>query len=173
MAYNFDVNIKTEHFLIEVDTAAKYGYFEHLHLGDTCGGGLWFDATDVSGPSGHTLLELSDYDGVFELPKEVCEALEMDMRGFKVPDTFWPDEPVKITKQPETNTEFVTRLMEFSPYGALTQVFIMDALYKQADVAIAAKVSDWPDPFPFSQEAWKETAKYILQQLEIKNEKKI
>lgn len=92
MNYNFDVKIETEHFTVQVDTAAKYGYFEHNQLGDTCGGGLWFDKTDISGPSGITCLELSDCDGVIELPKEVCQALASDVYGFIVPSEFWPDE---------------------------------------------------------------------------------
>lgn len=43
------------------------GYFEHNTLGDGCGGGLWLEG-----------MEVTDYDGVFELPKEVREALKAE-----------------------------------------------------------------------------------------------
>ena len=45
--------------------------FEHHEYGDEYGGGLWFE-------SGH----LTDYDGVYNLPKKViamCEALGFNM----------------------------------------------------------------------------------------------
>lgn len=35
-------------------------------------------------------------------------------------------------KVPQTNVEFVTEAMEFSKYGAVAQMFIMDALMKVA-----------------------------------------
>lgn len=63
--YDFDVKLNTKHFMILIDTNACYGYFEHDHYGDGVAGGLWFDPDKV----------LLDYDGVFELPKEVEEAL--------------------------------------------------------------------------------------------------
>lgn len=62
--YNFTINIDTPNFEIRIDTEAQYGYFEHNELGDECGGGLWFDDR-----------LLLDYDGVYELPQEVQDAL--------------------------------------------------------------------------------------------------
>lgn len=56
-------------YQVEVSPTTKYGWFEHNELGDESGGGLWFDTTE----SGQ--LNLIDYDGVFELPKDVIEAL--------------------------------------------------------------------------------------------------
>lgn len=47
-----------------------------LHDGEAIGG-LWI--TDG---------ELTDYDGVFSLPREVCEMLRSD--GIKVSADFWP-----------------------------------------------------------------------------------
>jgi hypothetical protein len=44
------------------------GYFEHTTLGDERAGGLWYDDKK----------NLTDYDGVYELPKEVREALIAD-----------------------------------------------------------------------------------------------
>jgi hypothetical protein len=62
--YNFDRNISTPLYTIEIDTKAQYGYFEHNELGDEKAGGLWFDGD-----------RLSDYDGVYELPRQVTAAL--------------------------------------------------------------------------------------------------
>lgn len=64
--YNFTQSLDAPNFTIQIDPAARYGYFEHHELGDECGGGLWFE------PDGKTL---ADYDGVFELPGEVASAL--------------------------------------------------------------------------------------------------
>lgn len=38
-----------------------------------------------------------------------------------------------------TNVEFVTELMEFSPNGALSQLFIMEAIRKYAEAVSHAK----------------------------------
>ena len=62
--YSFDQIINTPLYTIQIDTKEQYGYFEHNELGDEKAGGLWFDG-----------LRLSDYDGVFELPKQVHAAL--------------------------------------------------------------------------------------------------
>ena len=56
--YNFNKDLSTERYTVKIDTAEQYGYFENNNTGT--GGGLWFDG-----------LRLSDYDGVFELPKQV------------------------------------------------------------------------------------------------------
>ena len=59
----------TTNFTVEIfDEKPLRGYFEHNELGDNCAGELLFD--------GHDLV---DYDGVFELPKEVIQMLrDMD-----------------------------------------------------------------------------------------------
>lgn len=75
MTYNFDVNLTTPHYTIEIDTAANYGYFENNKTGS--GGGLWFEGK-----------EILDYDGVSELPKEVEEALKN--AGFE--EAHWNEE---------------------------------------------------------------------------------
>lgn len=67
--YNWDRIIRTADYEIMVDTAACYGYFEHERLGDQRAGGLWFEKLEGG------VLALFDYDGVFELPAEVKEAL--------------------------------------------------------------------------------------------------
>ena len=57
------MQVNTKRFSIEV--SGTRGYFEHHTKGEDCAGGLWFN----------TVRELVDYDGVFELPPEVIEAL--------------------------------------------------------------------------------------------------
>lgn len=59
--------IETLHFTIELFTDLT-GYFEHNERGDDWAGGLWFDP----------FKELVDYDGVFELPSEVVNALKLE-----------------------------------------------------------------------------------------------
>jgi hypothetical protein len=63
MAYNFDKKEQVGDWLVEVDTVAQYGYFENQEHGGE--GGLWF-----------TNNELVDYDGVYEIPKQVIMALQ-------------------------------------------------------------------------------------------------
>ena len=47
---------------VKISPTTQYGYFENVKTGG--GGGLWFDGS-----------ELVDYDGVFELPKDVVDML--------------------------------------------------------------------------------------------------
>jgi len=86
----WDTKGDTTNFSVVIDTADKYGYFEHHHQGDDYAGGLWFDDQR----------ELIDYDGVFELPAEVCNFLKE--KGFKVADEFYPDdtEPMNAMRSP-------------------------------------------------------------------------
>ena len=71
------MKVTTDNFTVEIfDEVPLRGYFEHNELGDSCGGGLWFEG-----------LELIDYDGVYCLPKEVIQALR-DM-GFYVDPEFF------------------------------------------------------------------------------------
>lgn len=76
----WDTKGDTTHFSVCIDSADKYGYFEHHTKGDDFAGGLWFDDDK----------NLIDYDGVFELPAEVCNFLKE--KGFKVADEFYPDD---------------------------------------------------------------------------------
>ena len=63
------MKVETDNFTVEIfDDRPERGYFEHNLLGDECCGGLWFEGKN-----------LIDYDGVFELPKEVIQILrDMD-----------------------------------------------------------------------------------------------
>ena len=54
-------------------------YFEHNEYGDECGGGLWFDGS-----------ELDDYDGVGCLPRAVGRALRE--LGITVDDSCFADQ---------------------------------------------------------------------------------
>jgi hypothetical protein len=74
--YNFNVKLTR----CAVDTKAAYGYWERRD--GTEGGGLWFTV----GPNG---LELSDYDGAFELPAAV--SAELRAAGFIVGPDFDAD----------------------------------------------------------------------------------
>jgi hypothetical protein len=69
--YVFDLNLSTPQYAIEISTADNYGYFQNNTTGTE--GGLWFDG-----------LRLSDYDGVYDLPKPVYTALVN--AGFKLED---------------------------------------------------------------------------------------
>lgn len=69
------LKLTTKNFDITIWGWDNRGYFEHHKFGDNCAGELWFEGT-----------ELTDYDGVFELPKEVIKALEG--QGFVVDEDF-------------------------------------------------------------------------------------
>jgi hypothetical protein len=60
--YNFNLNLSTDRYTIEIDTAAQYGYFQNNYTGTE--GGLWFNGS-----------EIIDVDGVPELPASVERAL--------------------------------------------------------------------------------------------------
>ena len=74
--YNFNLIFKSGKFEIQIDTKARYGYFEHEELGDECAGGLWFDGGKI----------LIDADGTSCLPKRVIEGLVE--QGYCVPSEF-------------------------------------------------------------------------------------
>ncbi|WP_439357888.1 hypothetical protein [Bradyrhizobium sp. DASA03007] len=67
--------------------------------------------------------------------------------------------------KPKTNVQFVTDLMEFSRYGALAQVFVIDALDKWSK-----KISEVDpaqvDSAMINGEAWVGVAKEIQQKIE-------
>lgn len=63
MAYNFDKVTTVGKWEIHFDSNAQYGCFEDIKFGGE--GGLWF--VDNA---------LVDYDGYYELPKPVIEALQ-------------------------------------------------------------------------------------------------
>jgi len=66
---------------------------------------------------------------------------------------------------PKTNVEFVTELMEFSNFGALAQLFVIDALDKWSARIKDADLSDWGDDSFIHPDAWKGVAAEINQKL--------
>ena len=60
--HNFTLKQTLGHWLIEISPSSNYGYFENQKTG--IGGGLWFEFG-----------VLTDYDGVFELPTNVAQAI--------------------------------------------------------------------------------------------------
>jgi hypothetical protein len=69
----------------------------------------------------------------------------------------------------ETNDEFVNRLMNFSQSGAMMQLFILDALSKQADAVANMPFEEFEKKFGpnslFSPLAWHQTAKELQAEL--------
>lgn len=66
--------------------------------------------------------------------------------------------------KPQTNVEFVTQLMEFSRFGALAQIFVIDALDKWSAKVAAANPAD-VDSALINGEAWVGVAREIQQKL--------
>jgi hypothetical protein len=62
------INTKNYEILLDVSGTKWRGCFEHTTLGDESAGELWYDDKK----------NLHDYDGVYELPKEVRDALKAD-----------------------------------------------------------------------------------------------
>lgn len=65
----------------------------------------------------------------------------------------------------ENNVQFVKRLMEFSPQGALSQVFIIAAIERYAQEVSEAPPIEHP---LLNGEAWKACAENILSELAAK-----
>jgi hypothetical protein len=62
----------------------------------------------------------------------------------------------------ETNTEFITRLMEFSPAGALAQVMIIQAIDTFTREVAKAPLDDLRGGSQLvSAECWQATAQYL------------
>lgn len=71
----------------------------------------------------------------------------------------------KRKNQPETNVEFVTRIMEFSNYGALAQIFVIEALRRWSDLVAESDPAKCDSPM-ISGHAWVGVAKEIKAKLE-------
>lgn len=65
----------------------------------------------------------------------------------------------------ETNVEFITRVMEFSPFGVLTQAFIMDAITQHAQHVVHDPLDHWPENHIIDKTAWKNTAANLVEEL--------
>ena len=67
--------------------------------------------------------------------------------------------------KPQTNVEFVTNMMEFSRFGALAQVFIIQAIDQYSKRVAEADPATIDGGF-ISGQAWVGVAKEIQQKLE-------
>lgn len=76
--YHFDINVQAGNYTVQIDTHNKHGYFEHNELGDESAGELSFEGG-----------ELTDYDGVFALPKAVVTCLRQ--LGYRVDESCEED----------------------------------------------------------------------------------
>ena len=69
----------------------------------------------------------------------------------------------------ESNTELVTRLMEFSSYGGMSQLVIMTAIEKYTDLILKMGLEGTKEAFEgndmINGEAWYKTAKAISDEL--------
>ena len=70
-------DLSDHRYTVQVSDSTNYGWFEHPIHGDERCGGLWFE--------GKTL---TDYDGVYALPTDVCKILTA--AGYIVEAEFWP-----------------------------------------------------------------------------------
>ncbi len=68
-------------------------------------------------------------------------------------------------KKNKTNIEKVKDMMQFSEYGALAQMFVMDALHKQAKIVAESKLEDYPENCFVNPESWIGVAKEIQEKL--------
>jgi hypothetical protein len=71
--HDYTETLESGNWLIKISPTTEYGYFENQDTGGE--GGLWFTGN-----------ELYDYDGMFELPKLVADALQG--AGYVVPREF-------------------------------------------------------------------------------------
>ena len=62
----------------------------------------------------------------------------------------------------ETNEEFVVRIMNFCPYGALGQVMVVEALRQYADLASRKRLED---TCLINPDAWQECAVWLKNEL--------
>jgi len=61
----------------------------------------------------------------------------------------------------ESNIEFLTRVMDFSKYGALMQAFVIEAVNRYAEEMKDAEI---PENHFISPKAWKGCAKEFLEE---------
>jgi hypothetical protein len=70
-----------------------------------------------------------------------------------------------MTKRPMTNIEKVTHIMSYSQYGALAQMFVMDALHKWTGIISKASPEHVENGF-VNGEAWIGVAREIQTKLQ-------
>jgi hypothetical protein len=67
--------------------------------------------------------------------------------------------------KPQTNVEFVTNMMEFSKYGALSQIFILEAIRNWSELVAKGDPAKLDSPM-ISGQAWVGVAKEIQQKIQ-------
>ena len=69
-------------------------------------------------------------------------------------------------KKIDTNEELVREMMNFSNFGVMAQMFIIDAISEQSKAVASSKVEDYPENMFVSPEAWIGVAKEIEEKME-------
>lgn len=64
-----------------------------------------------------------------------------------------------------SNIDFIKYLMEYSPQGAMSQIFIIAAIEKYATMVINAKEHDWPVGHLIDFKSWQDTARYLKKEI--------
>ncbi len=72
------------------------------------------------------------------------------------------DDEIEEMPERETNIEFVTRIMQRCPTGALSQLFVIDAIDKLSKAVANAPPMEHPI---IDGETWRQTAIFIQEQL--------
>ena len=60
----------------------------------------------------------------------------------------------------ETNDEFAKRIMKFSPYGALSHAFVIEAIFRYAE-QVAAMDTVVEDTGLFNPQSWKRLGQWV------------
>lgn len=75
------------------------------------------------------------------------------------------DDEEKLPRYRETNVEFITRVMDFCPHGALGQAFILHALDVYCQMVEVADEAEFDNGL-FSSGAWKGVGKWMQGELD-------
>lgn len=71
-----------------------------------------------------------------------------------------------MSKKRKTNEELVVDIMTFSRRGALSSMFVMDALLRHAEVVSKSTPADYPANHVVNPAAWIDVAKEIKAKLD-------
>jgi hypothetical protein len=73
-----------------------------------------------------------------------------------------------MTERPQTNTEFITELMEYSKYGGLAQVFIIEAIRYYSEQVAKSNPTSVEDNQLISPKLWRAVATEVHEKLQKK-----
>lgn len=82
-------------------------------------------------------------------------------------DTGIVDHDEENDQKRETNTEFIERLMNFSPFGALMQIFIIEGLGTYAQ-HMAQDKNRLAENGMIHPDAWQDCARYLVEEINAK-----